>query len=419
MVLVTSIVVNSVYFRLYHSHSHSSSASHPNQQRVPAAATPAVGSANSRLPFSSHLDNEKFELIKAHVVFPTLNDHSSSHTRSSSGESDGADANTMEESVEQQLDARAMSSRHELLVTTVDTSPLKSSKRKDAEMALRVAMSLLSERKYEKASRVYKYALSLDPDNTDALTGYGEYLELHKHDVRRAEHFYTRALYFQPKHDRAALNLRRALPLVNKLDGQMLDELDALLERFYAIPATSGALKRAKREAYFMHIYHSNAIEGNSLNLQQTRFIVENRVAVNGKSMLEHQEVLGLDAAMRYMNETLLYRPIGYLTLNDILELHRRVLGYCDPFESGKLRRHQVYVGHFVPPNARHVRALMNEFVEWLNANQLIGDAHPVQIAALVHYKFVYIRKQQWQKSIYNSNMYINAKKLDIFSFQT
>ncbi len=33
----------------------------------------------------------------------------------------------------------------------------------------------------------------------------------------------------------------------------------------------------------------------------------------------------------------------------------------------------------------------MYEFVEWLNSNQLLTEAHPVQIAALAHYKFVYI----------------------------
>lgn len=32
----------------------------------------------------------------------------------------------------------------------------------------------------------------------------------------------------------------------------------------------------------------------------------------------------------------------------------------------------------------------MNKFIEWLNSNQL-QQAHPIQIASLVHYKFVYI----------------------------
>ncbi len=72
-------------------------------------------------------------------------------------------------------------------------------------------------------------------------------------------------------------------------------------------------------------MYNStNAIEGNTLNLQQTRHIVENRMAINGKSLIEHQEVLGLDAALRFINETLLYRVVGELSLNDILDIHRR-----------------------------------------------------------------------------------------------
>lgn len=264
-------------------------------------------------------------------------------------------------------------------------------KKKESQMALHLAKVMLKEGKQEKAAKIYKYALSLDPNNYDTLNNYGEYLEMHKKDIIKAEHLYNRVIRMEPKHDKASVNLKRALPLVNKLDRKMLDELDILLKQFYDIPSTSSALKRAKKEAYFMHIYHSNAIEGNTLNLQQTRHIVEDRMAINGKSLYEHQEVLGLDSAMRFMNETLLYRRIGDLTLDDILEIHRRLLGYCDPIESGKLRQHQVYVGKFIPPAAQYVKQLMDEFIEWINSNQLLTEAHPVQIAALVHYKFVYI----------------------------
>jgi prophage maintenance system killer protein len=52
--------------------------------------------------------------------------------------------------------------------------------------------------------------------------------------------------------------------------------------------------------------------------------------------------------------------------------------------------KQKVYVGKFTPPSADHVEQLMLEFIEWLNSNQL-QQAHPIQIAALVHYKFVFI----------------------------
>lgn len=248
-----------------------------------------------------------------------------------------------------------------------------------------------NEGKYEKAEKLYQYALSIDPKNIDALTHYGEYLERHKKDVVKAEHLYTIALRIQPEHFKASSNRQRTLPLVTKIDREMLDRIDVLLKEFYDIPVTNPALKRAKREAYYMHIYHSNAIEGNTLNLQQTRHIVETRMAINGKSIQEHQEVLGLDAAMRYLNETLLYKPIGKINMQDILEIHRRVLGFCDPIEAGKFRDHQVYVGSFIPPNAKHVYRLMNEFIEWLNSLQVLTEVHPVQLSALAHYKLAYI----------------------------
>jgi len=58
----------------------------------------------------------------------------------------------------------------------------------------------------------------------------------------------------------------------------------------------------------FQHIYHTVGIEGNTMTLSQTRVIVETRMAVAGKSIMEHNEILGLDAAMKYINATLVNR---------------------------------------------------------------------------------------------------------------
>lgn len=287
-------------------------------------------------------------------------------------------------------------------------------RRKESQMALKLALSMQKAGKPNKASKVLKFALSMDPDNPELLAAYGEHLEHFKNDIVAAEHFYRRAVSYEPEHVDANLNLRRATPIVSKIDRQMLNTIDELLKLFYEIPSTSSALRHAKKEAYFMHIYHSNAIEGNTLNLHQTRHILENRMSVGGKSVQEHNEVLGLDAAMKYINQTLLYKPLNEFTVEDIKEIHRRVLGYCDPIESGQFRKHQVnlkirlinlrllmrclkiqiflkvYVGKFTPPGPEKVEEEMNKFVEWLNSNQL-QLAHPIQIATLVHYKFVYI----------------------------
>merc|ERR1711997_721978 len=73
-----------------------------------------------------------------------------------------------------------------------------------------------------------------------------------------------------------------------------------------------------------------------------------------------------------------------------IVEIHRRVIGYSDPLEAGMFRRTQVFVGDHIPPHADHIEVLMKSFVSWLNSPEAIG-MHPVRLAALAHYKLVYI----------------------------
>ena len=47
---------------------------------------------------------------------------------------------------------------------------------------------------------------------------------------------------------------------------------------------------------------------------------------------LNFAEILGLDSALKYINNTLVHR-IGAITLDDILEIHKRVVGFVDIFE--------------------------------------------------------------------------------------
>lgn len=44
------------------------------------------------------------------------------------------------------------------------------------------------------------------------------------------------------------------------------------------------------------------------MTLAQTRSVIETRMAVSGKSIDEHNEILGLDAALKYINASLVQR---------------------------------------------------------------------------------------------------------------
>ena len=259
----------------------------------------------------------------------------------------------------------------------------------EALATLNAAIEMNANGKHVKAVKLFHHALALSPHHPDILTHYGEFLEETERNLLQADFHYSRALTFSPSHKRALQNRQRTSPLVEELDDNYLKAMDEKRDNLLNIPGSSAGLRRIKKEAYFQYIYHTLGIEGNTMTLAQTRMVVETRMAVGGKSIMEHNEVLGLDAALKFINSSLVHR-IGAVTLNDILEIHRRVLGFVDLFEGGRLRSTQVFVGNHIPPGPTKVQLLMEEFVRWLNAPETLS-LHPIRFAALAHYKLVWI----------------------------
>lgn len=254
---------------------------------------------------------------------------------------------------------------------------------------MNLALDFEAQGKHDKAYKLFQHAINLDPSHADILTAFGEFLEYHEKDIAKAEQLYSKALLIRPDHSKALQNRKRVLPIVEEIDQRMYNAIDKKLNLLYKVPNNHPGLRRQKREAYFQHIYHTNAIEGNTLSLAQTRSIVETGIAIGGKSLIEQQEVLGLDSALSYVNNTLLGR-IGSITTEDILQIHKRVLGFVDPIEGGRFRLTQVYVSDWIPPPPEQVPLIMKEFIEWLNSDEALA-LHPVEYAALAHYKLVVI----------------------------
>ncbi|XP_072104092.1 protein adenylyltransferase FICD [Mobula birostris] len=258
----------------------------------------------------------------------------------------------------------------------------------EAKAALHQALEMKRLGKREKAHKLFVHALNMDPHYVDALNELGVFMEENK-DVIQADHLYTKALTISPCNEKALVNRDRTLPLVEEIDQKQFSIIDHKVKKLMAIPKGNAALHRVMEESYYHHIYHTVAIEGNTLTLSEIRHIIETRYAVPGKSLLEQNEVIGVDAAMKYLNKSLLSR-IGSVNIDDILQIHRRVLGHVDPVEAGRFRTNQVFVGHHIPPHPRDVRKQMQELVQWLNSEEAMS-LHPVEFAALAHYKLVYI----------------------------
>lgn len=258
----------------------------------------------------------------------------------------------------------------------------------EAKAALNQALEMKRQGKREKAHKLFLHALNMDPGFVDALNEFGIFSEEDR-DIIQADYLYTRALTIAPHHKKALVNRDRTLPLVEEIDQRYFSIIDSKVKKVMSIPKGNSALRRVMEETYYHHIYHTVAIEGNTLTLSEIRHILETRYAVPGKSLEEQNEVIGMHAAMKYVNTTLLSR-IGSVSISDVLEIHRRVLGYVDPVEAGRFRTTQVLVGHHVPPHPQEVEKQMQEFIQWLNSEDAM-NLHPVEFAALAHYKLVYI----------------------------
>lgn len=135
--------------------------------------------------------------------------------------------------------------------------------------------------------------------------------------------------------------------------------------------------------------YHSNAIEGNTLTLQETMLVISDGITIGGKSMREHLEAINHDEAIDFV--TALAAPDFTLTERVIRELHVLVMDKIEKEQIGQYRKTGVRIGgaNFTPPDALQVPALMEELVVWVNENPL--QLHPLLLATAFHHRFVWI----------------------------
>lgn len=134
--------------------------------------------------------------------------------------------------------------------------------------------------------------------------------------------------------------------------------------------------------------YSSNALEGNTLTISETKVVLEDGLTVGGKPLRDIYEAVGHGAAYDYMF-TLLHQD--RISLDNIKELHRLFYHAIDEAEAGQYRGHDVIVTgtDYVFPTPEELPGEMGRLGEWMDAAR--GTMHPVEYAALLHLKFVSI----------------------------
>ena len=80
-----------------------------------------------------------------------------------------------------------------------------------------------------------------------------------------------------------------------------LEEKEALLNKNRPLPKP--ALLKLREQMIVEGTYNSNAIEGNTLTLKETRLVLEQGITIAGKSMREHFEAINHRDAILFLEK--------------------------------------------------------------------------------------------------------------------
>lgn len=154
-------------------------------------------------------------------------------------------------------------------------------------------------------------------------------------------------------------------------------------------PLPVAAVNRLRDEILIEWIYNSNAIEGSTITLQETRLILETGLTVGGKSLREHFEVVNHREAIQYV-EDLVQNPEP-ITAFHVRQIHKLILTNIDDENAGSYRKMQVRIAGapFIPPESWQITSLMAEWGDWVASAE--GSIHPVALAAQAHHRLVAI----------------------------
>ena len=167
---------------------------------------------------------------------------------------------------------------------------------------------------------------------------------------------------------------------------QEIEELKTKIDNFR--PLSDDILKQIQEHYKIGLTYSSNALEGNTLDLAETKVVIEDGLTINGKPIKDHLETLGHACAF---NELIELAKADTITEENIKNLHKLFYIKIDPENAGNYRQKPVIVTgadiNFPLPNELNQK--MKEFVG--NLPNLKKKLHAVEYAAMIHALFVNI----------------------------
>lgn len=134
--------------------------------------------------------------------------------------------------------------------------------------------------------------------------------------------------------------------------------------------------------------YSSNALEGNTLTLIETKVIIEDGLTIGGKSLTEIDEATGHAKAYDFIFEII---EKDKIELSDLKKIHKLFYQQIDSENAGQYRRKSVFISGMDTkfPVPEKIKDKMFEFETTLI--NLKEKLHPIEYAATIHNRLVTI----------------------------
>ena len=165
---------------------------------------------------------------------------------------------------------------------------------------------------------------------------------------------------------------------------EIIDDLKAKLDQHR--PLSPAIVKNLHEDLILRWTYHSNAIEGNTLTLLETKVVLEG-ITVGGKALREHFEAINHRDAILYVEDIIKKQePFSEWQIRNI---HQLILKNIDDENAGRYRQQNVLISGATtnPPDHTLLNDKMAQFIDWYSMEA--HTLHPIERAAKVHADFV------------------------------
>jgi Fic family protein len=138
------------------------------------------------------------------------------------------------------------------------------------------------------------------------------------------------------------------------------------------------------------YTYNSNALEGNTLTIYETKAILENGVTISGKPLREHLEVINHDKAIDLLLDYVKNKVP--LNLKSILSFHEIILRQINDDWAGRLRNIPLRISgsQHVPISPAKVYTAIESYITDMQKSR--ENLHPVVYAAIAHARLANIQ---------------------------